>query len=189
MRNLILKMNLYILFSIIILVSFNVFSLQPGKYQLDQKESKVEFSVQNFVFMTVNGQFDKFQGKLQITKKFTDSKVEATVETKSINTDNSSRDKHLRSGDFFEVEKYPKMIFIGKSFTGDLNSFKIIGDLTIKGITKSIVFEGKSMSPKNADKELFNIDTKVNRNDFNLSHGSFIGETVTIKLNLMPVKN
>ncbi|WP_186647171.1 YceI family protein [Fluviispira vulneris] len=160
-------------------------SLQAGNYIIDQKNSKVEFNVKNFGFMNVVGKFNMFKGNVKLTENFLNTKIEGIVETSSIDTDSQSRDKHLKSDDFFDVEKYPNMKFVGKSITGDQNNFKVTGDLTIKGITKTVTFSGI----KKDNKDNFQISCVINRKEFNIKYGSFISDEVQIILNLNPDKS
>lgn len=160
------------------------------KYSFDQRRSKMEFHVNNFGIFKVSGKFKEFSGTIILDPKFEQSQVEAKAEISSIDTDNSSRDKHLQSGDFFDQEKFSKMTFKGKKIEGNIESFKLIGDLTIKGIKKEIIFS--VTNKKNGkDKDVFNFiaQTIINRNDFELKYGSTISDIVTIELEIHPVNS
>ncbi|MFN3453780.1 MAG: YceI family protein [Pseudobdellovibrio sp.] len=169
-----------------------------GTYTLDAAHSKVGFEIPHLVISTVEGRFTKFDGDFEIAKKFTDSKVTANIDINSIDTANADRDKHLKSADFFDVEKYPKMTFKSKKITGSEKNFKIVGDLTIKDVTKEVTFDGKYLGNV-ADafgntKAAFTATTKINRQQFNLKWsklaeaGPVVGDEVTISLKIQGTK-
>ncbi|BBH53767.1 YceI family protein [Fluviispira sanaruensis] len=177
--------SISLIISALLLLISNANALQAGNYIFDQKDSKVEFKIKNLGFMNVSGKFNIFKGNLKLSDNFLNSKIEGIVETSSIDTDSESRDKHLKSEDFFEVAKYPNMKFVGKNLTGEQMNFKVTGDLTIKGITKSVTFSGI----KSDDQDKFQISCIINRKEFNIIYGSFISDEVQIILNLQPIKN
>ncbi|MES3036932.1 MAG: YceI family protein [Bdellovibrionota bacterium] len=167
---------------------------EPGTYDIDPMHSKVGFEIPHLVITTVEGNFRKFDGKIELAQKFTDSKVEATVDTSSIDTGVADRDKHLRSADFFDVEKHPKMTFKSTSISGDPENFKLEGDLTIKGVTKRVTFDSKFLGQvKDAYgnlKSAVNATTKIKRKEYGLNWskaveaGPVVGDEVTISLKL-----
>ena len=125
------------------LMSFVI--LEAGTWGLDAAHSRLGFTTTHMGVSEANGQFDKFDVKISATKEdFSDAVIELTAEAKSINTGLSMRDDHLRSGDFFDVEKFPTITF--KSTTvkkGKGNKLAIVGDLTMHGVTKTVVLVGK----------------------------------------------
>ena len=171
---------------------------QAGKYNLDESHSKVGFEIPHLVISTVEGRFTKFEGEIELAEKFNDSKVNATIDISSIDTSNGDRDKHLKSADFFDVAKYPKMTFKSKKITGSKDKFKIVGDLTIKDVTKEVTLDGKFLGVvKDAygnDKAAFNASTKINRQEFGLKWskmvevGPAVGDEVTINLKVQGAK-
>ena len=171
---------------------------QAGKYALDESHSKVGFEIPHLVISSVEGRFTKFDGEIELGEKFTDSKVTANIDINSIDTSNGDRDKHLKSADFFDVTKYPKMTFKSKKITGNEKSFKVVGDLTIKDVTKEVTLDGKFLGVvKDAygnDKAAFNASTKINRQEFNLKWGKMVeagpavGDEVTITLKVQAAK-
>src|SRR5262249_31777823 len=101
------------------------------------------------------------------------SKVDVTIDASSIDTRQEQRDAHLRSPDFFDVAQYPSLHFVGKKIEGDLSGdFKLIGDLTIRGITKSITLdataEGRGRDPWGNDRAGFSAKGKFDRSEFGL---------------------
>lgn len=166
-------------------------------WKLDQAHSVVSFNISHMVISEVAGRFTDFDVTLVNEKDdFTDGKLNATIKVKSINTDNEGRDKHLRSADFFDAEKYPEMKFVSKSFekTGK-NTYKIVGDLTIHGITKPITLEtkynGTVTDPWGNTRTGFKATTTVNRKEFGIVYnqtletgGLLLGEDVDVTINV-----
>jgi polyisoprenoid-binding protein YceI len=113
------------------------------KWNLDASHSSVKFSVTHLVVSEVEGSFKMFSGN--VTSKdetFENGSTEFTVDVASINTDDADRDKHLKSDDFFNAEKYPKMTFKSKSFKKVKgNKYALTGDLTIRDVTKPVNFD------------------------------------------------
>lgn len=168
--------------------------VEPARYAIDASHSKVGFEVGHLVISTVEGRFTKFDGEIILADKFNDSKVTANVETASVDTSNADRDKHLRSADFFDSEKFPKMTFVSKKITGNAKSFKVVGDLTLHGVTKEIVLDGKYLGtakdPYGNTQAAFKANGKINRKDFGLTWNKMVeaspavGDEVTIALSV-----
>ena len=116
---------------------------QSQIWKIDPAHSSVQFTVKHMLITEVVGQFNEYDATLITSKSdFSDAKLEATINIQSIDTDNKKRDAHLNSEDFFYSEKYPKIIFKSNSVEPiDVKTSKITGDLTIRGITKTVVFE------------------------------------------------
>lgn len=165
---------------------------EVGKYNIDPAHSKVGFEIPHLVISSVEGRFTKFEGEIDLGEKFTDSKVTAKIDTASIDTSNEDRNKHLKSADFFDVAKYPNITFKSKKITGTKESFKVVGDLTIKDKTKEVTLDGKFLGlvkdGYGQEKAAFNATTKINRQEFNLKWGKMVeagpvvGDEVTISL-------
>lgn len=170
----------------------------PGTYAIDASHSKVGFEVPHLVISTVEGRFTDYKGNVVLDKKFQKSKVNIDISAKSIDTSIAKRDDHLRSADFFEVEKYPALTFKSKRFTGTPEAFKVAGDLTIKGVTKEVVLDGKYLGTVKDgygnEKAAFQAGTKINRKDFGLNWssvveaGPVVGDEVTISLKVQAAK-
>ena len=169
-----------------------------GTYQIDPMHSKVGFEVPHLVISSVEGRFDEFQGEFSLAEKFGDSKLAVTIDTKSVDTAIKKRDEHLRSADFFDAVKYPKMTFKSKHIEGTPESFTAVGDLTIKGISKEVTLAGKYLgSVKDGYgnfKAVFQANTKISRKDFGLTWNSLVeagpvvGDEVTISLKVQAAK-
>lgn len=145
-----------------------------GEYKLDESHTQVGFKIKHLVISTVSGRFNKFTGTFKFdpqTGKLEDLKV--SIEASSIDTNEPERDKHLKSADFFEVEKFPKLTFDSKKVvTKDNKPSKIEGDLTIHGIKKTVTldvdYKGSATDPWGNESVAFEASTSVNRKDFGL---------------------
>lgn len=167
------------------------------KWTVDNAHSKVGFSVSHMVITDVTGSFNTYEGKM-VSKNddFSDAQIDLTIDVNSINTDNEKRDGHLKSPDFFDAAKYPKITFKSKSFKKlDGNKYKLVGDLTIKGITKEVAldvkYNGTVKDPWGNTKAGFKLTGEINRFDYGLkwntlleTGGAVVGETVTLTCNV-----
>lgn len=170
-------------------------------WQLDKAHSSINFSVRHMMISTVRGRFEKFSGTIDFDKN---DPIKATVNVEidvaSINTNEAQRDNHLRSPDFFEVDKYPTMTFKSKRIekTGDHHG-RIIGDLTIKNITKEVVLEaeyaGQMKSPWGTTSAGASASGKINRKDWGLTWnqtletgGMLVGDEIKIDIELELIK-
>lgn len=150
-----------------------VAKLPAGKWSLDKAHSNVKFTITHLVVSEVEGTFKLFDGSMENTKNdFSDAKISFTVDVNSINTDNDYRDKHLKSDDFFNAEKYPSMKFESTSFTPQGgNKYKLAGNLTIRDVTKPVVFDvtyGGTVTAMGGERVGFKAKTTINRFDYNL---------------------
>ena len=144
-----------------------------GKWVIDKPHSNVKFTVTHLVVSEVEGSFKLFDGSMENTKgDFSDAKINFTVDVNSLSTDNDMRDKHLKSDDFFNAEKFPAMKFQSTSFTpAGSNKYKLAGNLTIRDITKPVVFDvtyGGTIVNMGKTKVGFKAKTSINRFDYNL---------------------
>jgi polyisoprenoid-binding protein YceI len=175
---------------------------QTGKWTFDKNHSKISFTVAHMMISEVEGNFEKYDGTVLSDKPdFSDAKINFNIDPASINTDEPDRDKHLKSPDFFNVEKFPAITFVGKSMksTGK-NTYQLTGDLTILGISKSVTldakYNGTVKDPRGNTKAGFKITGTINRSDWGLKYNSvvdnggvMIGEEVNILCNVELVKN
>jgi polyisoprenoid-binding protein YceI len=144
-------------------------------WAVDPTHSLVEFAVKHLMISTVRGRFGDVKGTIRINEADPkQSQVEIEIPTASIDTRADQRDAHLRSPDFFHVERYPAMKFVSKRVQGDVNGeFKLIGDLTIRDQTKEVTleaeFQGKTRDPWGGDRMGFEAKGKINRKDFGLN--------------------
>lgn len=166
-------------------------------WQIDTAHSQVTFSVKHMMFTTVKGSFQVFSGQIHIDRDNpATSWVEAQADTASVTTGDAGRDGHLRSADFFEPEKYPTITFKSTSVEHERGDhYKVTGDLTIHGVTKSLVFNaeyaGDGKDPWGNHRVGLTAKTTINRKDFGLNWnqaletgGVLVGEDVKIEIDL-----
>jgi len=170
-------------------------------YVIDPDHSQVIFKVKHMGISTVTGRFDLMEGAYTFDDKdIANSSVETTIQTASVNTNKQKRDDHLKSPDFFNVDKYPTITFKSKEVKkGSGDDFTIIGDLTINGVTKEVAldaeFGGKAVDPMGNERTAFTAETKINRKDYGLtwnktldSGGLVVGDDVKIELEVEGIK-
>ena len=120
------------------------------KYTIDPSHSRIGFAGRHMVFTKVRGQFDQFEATVEVPEggDQTAAKIKAAIQTASVNSGNEQRDGHLRSGDFFDVEKYPEMTFESTAVRklAD-NRYEVTGNLTIRGTTKPVTLEATVEGP------------------------------------------
>jgi polyisoprenoid-binding protein YceI len=145
-------------------------------YTLDTAHTTIGFKVKHLMIANVKGSFEKFKGTVIIDESdVTKSKVTVSIEMASINSSNAKRDEHLRSGDFFDVAKFPVMTFEStKVERSGAETLKVTGNLTIKGVTKQVILtvdgpSGEIKSPQGVVKRGASAVTKINRQDFGVS--------------------
>ena len=166
-----------LLFVLLILVSSNILFAQTTTWKDDPWHSKLTFTVTHKGFSTIFGLFQKFDATVSSSKPdFSDAVFNLSVEVTSVNTEVKMRDDDLRSSNFFDVTKYPTMTFKSTSITNTIgmkDRFKITGNLTMHGVTKSVTMDlwfrgiiNDAMSKK--DKAGFQLTGIINRTDFNV---------------------
>jgi len=171
------------------------------KWVLDPMHSEVQFKVKHLVISTVSGFFKSFEGELDTENDdFSDAKISFSLDINSIDTNQSQRDEHLKSAEFFDAEKYPKISFKSTSFTksGD-DEYKLAGDLTVKDVTKPVTldveFGGAADDFYGNTKAGFEITGKINRKDFGLTWSGVteagavvVGEDIKLLINVQFAK-
>ena len=184
----------------VIFTSIDAYSKEyvPGQYSIDVEHSKIGFMIPYLMISSVEGKFTRLNGLIHLKEKFEDSQITVEVDTSSITTDVEKRDDHLRSSDFFDVEKHPKMIFKSVKIIGPKDHFKLVGDLTIKGITRRVEFDtvylGVVANGFGNDKAAFLGKAKINRKHYGINWnqiieaGEVIGDDVDIELKVLASK-
>jgi polyisoprenoid-binding protein YceI len=162
--------------------------LMATEYKVDNAHTNVGFTVKHMMITNVNGNFKTYDANIdfdEATKTF--KKFSATVDTKTVDTGIEKRDDHLRSDDFFASEKFPKMTFEMTSYKPDGNDGKMTGNLTIRGVTKTVTLEVEDIASM-GNKIGFVLEGKINRTDFGLKWnktielgGVAVGEEVKIQ--------
>ncbi len=179
-----------------ILVSWCVTGIAVGAdtYIVDKTHALVGFTVRHLVINKVRGKFNDFTGTITYNEQdITKSALKGTIKVASIDTDNAKRDKHLRSPDFFDAANHPDITFVSKRIkqSGDVN--RLVGDVTIHGITKEIeipfTITGKIKDPWGKMRIGFEAILRINRQDFGVAYskvmdngGLVVGNTINIEL-------
>jgi polyisoprenoid-binding protein YceI len=166
-------------------------------YEIDTKgaHASINFSVKHLGYSWLTGRFDNFSGTFTYDpKKPEASTVNVSIDTTSVNSNHAERDKHLRSPDFLNVEKFPKATFVStKIKLDDDDEFEIVGDLTLNGVTKSITIEvdkiGEGKDPWGGYRAGFSGETEINMKDFNIKMDlGPASQTVKLELEVEGVK-
>lgn len=169
-------------------------------WEIDSIHSTVSFAVRHMMVSTVRGRFNVLRGRLHIDENTpANSWVEAEVDAASIDTHNDQRDAHLRSADFFNAEVYPLITFKSTLVEHqDGPNYRITGDLTMHGVTKSITFEAEYSGQSvmhGVQRAGLTAKTKINRKEFGMSFGAVaeagqvaVSEMVTIEIDLETVQ-
>lgn len=165
-------------------------------YQIDLAHSEAAFQVRHLL-SKVRGHFAEFTGTVEFDEANpTRSSVALEVLTTSISTNQADRDAHLRSDDFFAVERFPKMTFVSRTVSArGANAFDVVGDLTIRDVTKAITlpvsYLGKAKDPWGNEKLAFEAEITLNRKDFGLTWnaaletgGFLVGDEVKVSLTI-----
>ncbi|HSP78492.1 MAG TPA: YceI family protein [Myxococcaceae bacterium] len=169
-----------------------------AEYVFDASHSNAQFSVRHMMVTNVRGEFPKMTGSVNLDEKdVTKSSVEATIDVASINTREPKRDDHLRSPDFFDVAKFPSMTFKStKVEKAGKDKLKVTGNLTIHGVTKSVVLDVEGPTPEIKDpwgntKRGLVATTRISRKDFGMTWnkaleagGVVVGDDVNITIDV-----
>ena len=169
--------------------------LTPGTWTVDASHSTIGFVARHLVVAKTRGRFGTFEGTITIAENPLESKVVASADTASVNTNDDNRDNHLRTGDFFEADTYPKITFVSTSIEPDGGDYKLNGDLTIKGVTKPVTATG-TWTPPTADafgnsRAHLNLEAIIDRTEWGMnwnlalpSGGNAVGNDVTLTIEL-----
>ncbi len=169
-------------------------TLTPGTWNIEPAHSEVSFSVRHLGMTKVRGRFNTFSGSIQIADDLSTGSVNATIDMASVDTNNSDRDGHLQSGDFFNSETHPQMTFVSTS----ANATSVTGDLTIAGITKEVTldltFHGAAVDHYETTRAGFSATTTIKRSDFGITFnaplgldGALVSDAVAIELEIQAV--
>jgi polyisoprenoid-binding protein YceI len=177
--------------------------ISVSTWAIDPVHSVAEFKVKHMMISNVKGQFSGISGTLDRHEgDVAKSKVEVTIDAASVNTRDAQRDAHLKSGDFFEVEKFPTLLFKStRVIPKNQDELAVEGELTIHGVTHTVRFGVEGPTPPAKDpwgntRIGVSATTKINRKDYGLTWntaletgGILVGEEVTITLDLQFVKS
>jgi len=171
-----------------------------GTYTLDQSHSHVSYSARHLMVTKVRGRFPVTAGKLEIAEDPQHSSVEATIDVSAVESGDPKRDEHLRSPDFFDVEKYPTVSFRSVRVDDNGNGeFTLEGDLTVKETTRPVTLEGEYLgsqdSPWGDTRVGFSAETEINRKDWGLewnvaleTGGVLVGDKIKLTIDAEWVK-
>lgn len=172
---------------------FSVATFAQTKYNVDSYHSFLNFSVGHLGISFVDGRMDKYDGSLEMNNEdITTAKFNFTIDANSVNTGVQMRDDHLRSADFFEVEKYKEIKFVSTSIKKDGKNYKLTGNLTIKDVTKPVTFDlvygGLLADDGQGNQKVgFQATTTIDRTAFNINYdptGMGIAKDVKFIVNL-----
>lgn len=166
-----------------------------GRWTVDPSHSSVGFVVRHMMVSKVRGRFTDYDADVVIDEDPAKSKVSATVQMASIDTNDKSRDEHLRSGEFFDVENHPTMTFEATGVSGSGSNYQLAGELTVRGVTKPVVFDvefhGVGKNPWGATVAGFSATSTISREQFGLSWnqaletgGFLVGDKVNLELEI-----
>lgn len=171
-----------------------------GTWTVDPAHSSVGFTVRHMMVSKVRGRFTDYDADIAIDEELARSSVSATVQLASIDTSDATRDEHLRSAEFFDVENHPTMTFVSTGLSGSGSDYELAGELTIRGVTKPVIFdvefEGVGTNPWGATVAGFSATATISREDFGLtwnqalaSGGFLVGDKVNLELDLEASKD
>jgi polyisoprenoid-binding protein YceI len=165
-------------------------------YAIDPAHSEVGFAVRHLMISKVRGYFTGFAGKITLGPTGeVPTKIEASIDATTVSTRQDKRDVHLKSADFFDTDKYPRITFISTSVTGSGSEFAATGDLTIRDVTKSVTLKGEvggtTTDPWGNFRVGYSVTTRINRKDFGVNFnapletgGVMLGDDVDITIEI-----
>lgn len=173
--------------------------LPTGTWNVDPTHTTIGFVARHMMVTKVRGKFTDYTASVEVAEQPLDSTVSFDVQMQSVDTGNADRDGHLRANDFFDIEQFPTMSFRSTRIAGDGDDYQIHGDLTIKGVTKAVVFdvefEGLSNDPWGGTRAGFEAKAVIDRTDYGVEFnapletgGVLLGDKVTIELDVQLVK-
>lgn len=170
------------------------------KWIIDPMHSEVHFKVKHLVISTVTGTFKSFSGSMDSSNEdFRDASIEFDLDVKSIDTNQEQRDAHLKSADFFDAEQFPKISFRSTSFTKVGDDFELLGDLTLKNVSKpvklNVEFGGRAKDFYGNDKAGFEVSGQISRKEFGLTWDGIteagaivVGDEIKLQINVQFAK-
>ncbi len=173
---------------------------EPGDWQLDPAHTSVEFVARHLMVSKVRGRFTNASGTIHIADDPAESWVEVEVDAASVESGDEKRDEHLRSPDFFDVERYPKITFRSTRLEGESpGHFRVHGELTVHGVTRPVTLEaeyhGWTPSPIGDRRAGFSATTEVDREDFGLTWnvaveagGVLVGKKAKLEFEIEAIK-
>ncbi|WP_312098410.1 YceI family protein [Corynebacterium dentalis] len=171
-----------------------------GTFVIDPTHSEIGFTARHAMVTKVRGSFTEFSGTASSEENLNNAQINVEIDVNSVDTRNADRDGHLKTGDFFEVEKFPKITFSSTEVTAkDDETLAVTGDLTIKDVTKSVTidfeFNGEAVDPFGNTRVGFEGQTTINRKDFGLNFnaaletgGVLVSEKIALNFDISAIK-
>ncbi len=167
--------------------------LAQGTWNIDPAHSSLQFSVRHLMISKVKGSFTKFEGTVTVPENPYEAVADVTFDPASIETGDATRDGHLRSADFFEVEKYPQARFTSTAVREEGDGYVVEGNLDLHGVTRpvslDVEFHGVGTDPWGGTRSGFSATTEINRKDFGINiempmetGGVVVGDKIKIDL-------
>jgi polyisoprenoid-binding protein YceI len=152
-------------------------SIPTGTWAVDTAHSKIGFAVKHMGVATVRGEFNEFEGTLEVGDE---AHASGTIQVASVDTNQEQRDEHLRSADFFDAELYPEISFTSTSIEAvDEDTFKIVGDLTLHGVTNEVELEaelgGVETGPKGEERIGLEVTGQLSRREYEMRFNAALG--------------
>lgn len=181
-------------------ITINSAEVPEGVWTVDPSHSELGFTVRHAGISKVKGKFTDFEAKVVANEDFSETSVTATAQAKSFESGDANRDAHVRSADFFDVENFPALTFKSTRLTPKGSNFELEGDLTIKGVTKTVVFDvefnGVAVDPFGNTRAGLEATTQISRKEFGLTWnavletgGLLVSDSVKIELELSFIHN
>ena len=176
-------------------------STLTGTYTIDASHSTLGFVARHAMVTKVRGAFNEFEGTATLDgANPANSTAKVTIKATSIDTRNEQRDEHLRSNDFFAMDEFPEITFVSTGVSVDGETYELTGDLTVKGVTKSVTipfeYEGSAKDPFGNDRVGFSGSLVINRKDFGVSFnapletgGLLVSDKITLEFDISAIKN
>jgi len=171
------------------------------QWNIDASHSNLQFSVRHLVITKVRGAFRGYRGTLALDENddLGLAEVDVSIDASSIDTGEPKRDEHLRSTDFLDVAAHPTLRFQSRSIAREAARYRVTGDLTIRGVTRSVVldaeFQGRGKDPWGGQRAAFSARTSIDREDFGLTWnqaleagGVLVGTKIDIEIEVQAVK-
>lgn len=175
--------------------------MSTERWQIDSSHSGIQFTVRHLVIAKVRGQFSRWTGSLKTPgRDFSRASLDVVIDASSINTGVADRDAHLRSADFFDIERFPEITFTSTGVTqAAADRLRVTGALTIKGVTRDVVLDvevlGHAKDPWGNERAAFSATTAIDRREFGLTWnqvletgGVMVGERIDIAIEIEAVR-
>jgi polyisoprenoid-binding protein YceI len=175
--------------------------MSTERWQIDSSHSGIQFAVRHLVIAKVRGQFSRWSGSLEAPgRDFTRASLDVAIDASSIDTGVADRDAHLRSADFFDVERHPEITFTSTAVTpAAADRLRVSGALTIKGVTRDVVLDvevlGQAKDPWGNERAAFSATTAIDRREFGLTWnqvletgGVMVGDRIDITIDIEAVR-